>query len=111
MGMVGNYYRTKIETISKIKTGELSLQDLIYNDENGNFKQNYWENEQYLCVEKDWHMIHFVLSGLVWESGDDPLSKVVLVGYDEMDENVRGSGKLLNDEDMGYGPAMYLMPT
>jgi len=108
MGMIGNYYRANVETVSRIKTGELSLNKLIYEDDNGNFKDNYWENEQYLCIEKDWHIIHFVLSGQVWDSTDDPLSKVIPGFADEMGKIM--SGSKLNDEDMGYGHAVYLMP-
>ena len=37
-----------------------------------------------------------ILSGEAWECTDDPLSKAIL------------GGKPVNDEDMGYGPALLL---
>ena len=92
MGMVGNYFRTDIETVNKIKCGELSLVELCYSED------DFMDSDSFMYLDKSWHAIHFILSGEVWTSTDDPLSKVVL------------NGNILNDEDMGYGPAMVLMP-
>jgi len=91
MGMIGNYFRTDGETVNKVKCGELSLVELCYEAEDS------MDSDSFLYIDKSWHAIHFVLSGEVWDATDDPLSKVVL------------NGNIVNDEDMGYGPAMLLM--
>lgn len=88
MGMIGNFFRADEKTVQKIQKGEVSLVDLIYNEE--------IDEDFILDIDKSWHAIHFTLSGKVWDSTDDPLSKMIL------------SGNLVNDEDLGYGPAMLI---
>ena len=92
MGMVGNFFRTDEATVQRLRDGKLSLTELLYDD----FESV--DDDCFLDIDKAWHAIHFTLSGEVWESTDDPLSKVIL------------NSNLINDEDMGYGPAMLLMP-
>ena len=92
MSMIGNFFRTDNKTVQEIQKGELFLFDLVY-DENGII-----DDDSILTIDKAWHAIHFALSGVVWDcdSTNDPLSKVVV------------SGNFVNDEDMGYGPAMFV---
>ena len=90
MSMIGNYIMTDSETIEKILDGELSAEDVLY-DEDDN------EPEDFIDIDKSWHAIHFTLTGEIDEGdGDNPLAKVVM------------HGQLLGDEDVGYGPPMYL---
>ena len=88
MSMMGNFFRTDAKTIQQIQRGELFLGDLVYG------KNGEMARDDILSVDKSWHAIHFTLSGRVWDSTNDPLSKMII------------SGNFVNDEDMGYGPAM-----
>ncbi len=45
-----------------------------------------------LDIDKSWHGIHYLLTGTAWE-GDPPLNFLV------------SGGKVVGNEDMGYGPA------
>lgn len=91
MSMIGNYYMTDTETIKKIRQGEISVEDLIY-DENDDV-----DEEKALDIDKAWHAIHFTLTGEMDEGDNDNiLSKVIF------------SGNPVNDENVGYGPAMEL---
>jgi len=79
MGMVGIYLRTSDENITKLHNGTLSIANLVLDDEG-----EYIEDETLMDIDKAWHMLHFVLTGQtsVDSSDDNPLSKVVLGGYD-----------------------------
>ncbi len=88
MSMIGNFFRTDDKTVRDLQTGKLLLGDLLYNEE------CEVDDDCFIDIDKSWHAIHFILSGEVWEASEDPLSKVIL------------NGNELNDEDMGYGPAM-----
>jgi len=88
MSMIGNYYMIDEEIIKKIRQGELLVENLIY-DENDDV-----DEEKSLDIDKAWHAIHFTLTGEIGKvNNDDVLCKIVL------------SGNLVNDEDVGYGPA------
>ena len=93
MGMYGNFFRTDEITVQKLKKGKESLWTLFQqcHDENWNAV-----NDCVLGIDKTWHAIHFTLSGKAGDAADTPLSKVIL------------NGNPLNDEDMGYGPAMLI---
>ena len=89
MSMIGNYYMADEETIKKIRQGELAVEDLIY-DENDDV-----DEEKALDIDKAWHAIHFTLTGELNEGdGDDILTKLMF------------GGTPVNDEDVGYGPAL-----
>lgn len=90
MSMIGNFFRTDEKTVQKIQAGKLSLIDLIYN------RSSEIDKNCILSIDKAWHAIHFILSGKVWDCTEDPLSKMIL------------SGNIINDEDIGYGPAMLI---
>lgn len=55
---------------------------------------------QGLELEKSWHCLHFLLSGKVSETGDEPIEKAILGGAEIAD----------TEGVMGYGPARYLEP-
>ena len=89
MSMIGNYYMTDEDTIKKIREGELSVEDLIY-DENDDI-----EEEKALDIDKAWHAIHFTLTGEMDEGDEDNVLVKLTFG-----------GSPVNDEDIGYGPAL-----
>lgn len=93
MSMIGNYLMTDGENIRKLQSGELSASDFLYGAG--------WQADraQQLDIDKAWHAIHFTLTGELYDCDPaDPFSKVVL------------GGKLVNDEDIGYGPATFFTP-
>ena len=54
-----------------------------------------------LSLYKDWHLIHYLLTGKSWETVDSPLGQAIMGGIEIPDvQNV-----------MGYGPARYLTPS
>lgn len=91
MGMIGNYYMTDEETIKKIRQGEILVEDLIYNEEDN------VDEEVTLDIDKAWHAIHFTLTGEIDEGNKDNILLKVVLG-----------GKPVNDEDVGYSPAMLI---
>ena len=91
MSMIGNYAMVDPDIIEKVQEGILGIREVLY-DEGGSGDEG-----GFLCIDKAWHAIHFTLTGTAFlGDSNDPLSKVVL------HEN------LLVDEDVGYGPPMYL---
>lgn len=91
MGMIGNYYMADEETVRSIQNGALSVEDLIY-DENDDV-----DEEASLDIDKAWNAIHFVLTGEAeLEDNHSLLAKVVL------------GGTPVNEEDVGYGPALLI---
>jgi len=95
MSMVGQYVRLGESTIEEIRTGKVSLEDLLEDED----ALEAFEGAADLYLDTAWQAIHFVLSGEAWATTADPLSKVVLNGND------------LSDEHVGYAPAMYLPST
>lgn len=88
MGMCGCFFRTSEENINSIISGELSSTDLVYNDDNEEFT---------LDIDKSWHAIQFTLTGDVeGGSSDNILDKLMC------------SDNPIDDEDLGYGPAMLI---
>src|SRR5207244_2120210 len=49
---------------------------------------------------KSWHCLHFLLSGKVWETGEEPIEQTLLGGAELPD----------TERIMGYGPVRYLEP-
>lgn len=89
MSMIGNYLLVDEEIIHGISSGEIDISYYLYNTEH--------EEDEYLDIDKSWHAIHFILCGSSAE-GEIPFFNVVL------------GGTIINDEDVGYGPARYLTP-
>jgi hypothetical protein len=54
-----------------------------------------------LSLYKDWHMLHYLLTGKSWEMVDSPLSQAIMGGTEIADVQ----------KVMGYGPARYLTPS
>jgi|GEM_PF-2542501 len=104
MSMIGNFFRTDENTVRKIKNGEMSLAELIY--ENDDLDESLW-----IDIDKTWHAIDFTLLGNAREKKSKFASLLRGSKNDkEQPENILSkvvlNGDFINDEDVGYGPAM-----
>lgn len=81
--------------------------EMIHSDNQGVLEKMQSElmglskNGTQLSLYKDWHMVHYVLTGKSWEPVDSPLGMAIMGGAELPD--AQGV--------MGYGPAKYLTPT
>ncbi len=91
MSMIGNYFMLDEETVNKIKNKEISVESLIY-DENDNV-----DEEITLDIDKTWHAIHFMLTGDAGVSNDQDLLLKTVIG-----------GEPISDEEVGYSPALLI---
>lgn len=58
-------------------------------------------NGTQLSLYKDWHVLHYVLTGKSWEAVDSPFGMAIMGGTELPDTR----------RMMGYGPARYLTPS
>lgn len=86
MSMIGYFFMADDELVEKIGQGNPG--EIIFDDA-------YSENM--IDVDKTWHAIHFILSGNAYESDDDNVLSQLVLG-----------GPPINEEDLGYGPALLL---
>ncbi|KNY25514.1 YfbM family protein [Pseudobacteroides cellulosolvens] len=90
MSMIGNYLLVDEGLIHGIISGKIGISEILYNTEHS--------DDEYLDIDKSWHAIHYILCGQCWD-GELPYFNAVL------------GGTIINDEDIGYGPARYLTPS
>ena len=88
--MIGNLVALSPERLRSLIDEPDSVEEFLY-PEDGDA-----EPDNHLDLDKAWHAIHFTLNGKVWE-GEEPLFLTILGG-----EEI--------GEDIGYGPARYLLP-
>ena len=86
MSMIGYFLKADDKLVEKMTQGEPG--EIIFDDA-------YSENM--IDVDKTWHAIHFILSGNAYESNDDNVLSQLVLG-----------GAPVNEEDLGYGPALLL---
>lgn len=86
MSMIGYFFKADDELVHKISQGDPG--EIIFDDA-------YSENM--IDVDKTWHAIHFILSGNAYESDDNNVLSQLVLG-----------GPPINEEDLGYGPALLL---
>ena len=91
--MIGNYLRVTEETLNELLEEPSRISNVIYPEE----ETPEWV-ERRLDIDKSWHIIHFLLNGKEWE-GEKPYVFAVL------------GGATISDEDVGYGPARFLLPS
>lgn len=89
MSMIGNFRQISSSQLEELKSRATTIEEIIY-------PSNEEHLEYYLDIGKAWHLIHFLLTGEVW-------NKVGILG------NVIMGGEEIGD-DVGYGPARYLNP-
>jgi len=82
MGMIGNYTMTDESTINKILARDITFEEFFYDDEDE-------PTEDFLDIDKSWHIIYFTLTGAASDANNDnPLSKVVLGGRYLGEQNI-----------------------
>jgi hypothetical protein len=92
MSMVGGYVRLEEAELKRVLGGDpAQLPDFLFSD-------RFDDSELRLDIDKTWHIIHFLLNGDPWQ-GDGALGALVL-----------GGTEIGDGEEMGYGPARYLLP-
>ena len=90
MSMIGNLVAVRPEQLQSLIADPDSIEPFLYSEDGDA------EPENHIDLDKAWHAIHFTLNGKTWE-GEDPLFFAILGG-----EEI--------GEDIGYGPARYLVP-
>jgi hypothetical protein len=87
--MIGNYRRLSAQQLAALRADPCRIPKFLYDEAAA--------TDDHLDIDKAWHAIHFLLNGQAWE-GSGPLYDAVL------------GGEPLGQEDVGYGPARFLMP-
>ena len=85
MGIIANYTSVTLDELQKLQNYEVDTYEYLYN------------NENHIDIEKSWDVLKYILTGGVSVTGS-VLDNIVPMSF----ENV------LNDEDMGMGPAVYI---
>lgn len=85
MGIIANYKSVTLDELKKLQHGELNTWHFLHH------------NDEYLCIEKTWNLIKYILTGATPPTGN-VLDNVMPISF----ENT------VNDEDMGMGPASYI---
>jgi hypothetical protein len=91
MSMIGNYRRVTPSELATLQTAPDTISEFLYPDDKAVIA------DRRLDIDKSWHVIHFLLTGETWEAAP-PLGNAVL------------GGQVLGEQDVGYGPARFLMP-
>lgn len=92
MSMIGNYRRITPAELTMLRQNPEDIATFLFDDPGAQVAP-----ERVLDIDKTWHAIHFLLTGDPW-MGAAPLRNVVL------------GGTPLGDEDLGSGPARFLLP-
>ena len=92
MSMIGNYRRITIDELALLRQHPETISIFLYSKTSAQLA-----HDRVLDIDKTWHTIHFLLTGQAWE-GEPPLYNVVF------------GGTPLGDQDVGYGPARFLLP-
>jgi Domain of unknown function (DUF1877) len=90
MSMIGNFLAITQEQLNGLLADPDSVPDLLYPEAGNALPAGLMD------VDKAWHGIHFLLTGSQWE-GTPPCSLAIL-------------GGVPIGQDVGYGPARYLLP-
>lgn len=90
MSMIGNLVELTSGQLAQLQQGDVAVSDFLHSKAAGGPLRHQ-------DLDKAWHAIHFLLTGETWE-GEGPASQAIM------------GGQPLGDEDVGYGPARYLLP-
>jgi hypothetical protein len=91
MSMIGNYLRVTPQRLDELLRAPDSIAGAVHPADREH------DPGRHLDIEKSWHAIQFLLTGEPWE-GKGPFQNAVM------------GGRALSEEDVGYGPARYLLP-
>lgn len=83
MGMIGYFFRADDTLLEKIRNGST---EIVFQED--------WK-DQLLDIDKTWHAIHFIVTGHKYDSDEGDVLGSLIFGDTPV-----------NDEDLGYGPAM-----
>lgn len=90
MSMIGNLVALNLQQLQSLIDEPDLVEEFLYPEDGDAQPDNH------LDLDKAWHAIHFTLNGKAWD-GEEPLALTILGG-----EEI--------GEDIGYGPARYLLP-
>lgn len=90
MGMTGNYKMATLEEITQLYNKEISTPDFLYHNNN---------NDNYLDIDKTWHILKYILTGESWENFGEDYDYIVPINDKTL---------ILNDVNMGFGSAMFI---
>lgn len=106
MGMIQFFFRLPLNKLNELLTEPEKIHNL--RKEIRDNRKKYIEEGRLINIEKSWHGIHYLLNGNAWggagsyagsiEGGTPPACWVIF------------GDKSIGDEDLGYGPAKYLLP-
>ncbi|MET0404032.1 MAG: YfbM family protein [Cystobacter sp.] len=100
MSITGNIRRVAPDQLKALLAAPEQVQDFIYgaSDVDADEESEELSSEDGpLPLEKNWHALHFLLTGTSW--GGTPPLNFIAVG-----------GQKVGDEDVGYGPARAFTP-
>lgn len=83
MGIIANYKSVTLTELQQLQNGDIDTFEFL--------------NKDYIDIEKSWDILKYILTGSSGATGN-VLDNIIPINF----ENI------LNDEDMGMGPAIYL---
>ena len=83
---MANYKSVTLEDLQKLQNGELDTWEFLHS------------NGEYLDIDKTWQIIRYVLTGTAMGCNGNILDNITPYDWNNV----------INDEDMGMGPAMYI---
>ncbi len=83
MGIIANYKSVTLTELQQLQNGDIDTFEFL--------------NKDYIDIEKSWDILKYILTGSSGATGN-VLDNIIPIDF----ENI------LNDEDMGMGPAIYL---
>ena len=83
MGIIANYKSVTLTELQQLQNGDIDTFEFL--------------NKDYIDIEKSWDILKYILTGSSGATGN-VLDNIIPIDF----ENI------LNDEDMGMGPAVYL---
>lgn len=83
MGIIANYKSVTLTELQQLQNGDIDTFEFL--------------NKDYIDIEKSWDILKYILTGSSGPTGN-VLDNIIPINF----ENI------LNDEDMGMGPAIYL---
>lgn len=87
MGIIANYTSVTADELKKLQNMEVDTWDFLNN------------NENHIDIEKSWDVLKYILTGSSRITGNI-LDNIVPMSFKN----------IVNDEDMGMGPAVYIEP-
>ncbi|OJH36045.1 YfbM family protein [Cystobacter ferrugineus] len=97
MSINGNFRRVSADQLRDLLASPEQVNDVVYPPEDEDSDDDTSSNADHLPMEKNWHGLHFLLTGTAWE-GASPLNFIA------------AGGQRVGEEDVGYGPPRAFTP-